>query len=54
LYQKYFSKRYGAVYKRLQNRALTEALLPEFLIPYENVEPFCAFLARFNSTFFLP
>jgi RNA polymerase sigma-70 factor (family 1) len=32
LYQKYFSKLYGAVYKRLQNRALTEEVVQELFI----------------------
>ena len=33
LYQKYFSKLYGAVYKRLQNRELTEEIVQELFIP---------------------
>ena len=32
LYQKYFSKLYGAVYKRLQNRELTEEIVQELFI----------------------
>ena len=32
LYQKYFSKLYGAVYKRLQNRELTEEVVQELFI----------------------
>lgn len=32
LYQKYFSKLYGSVYKRLQNRALTEEVVQELFI----------------------
>jgi RNA polymerase sigma-70 factor (family 1) len=32
LYQKYFSKLYGAVYKRLQNRELTEEIVQELFV----------------------
>ena len=32
LYEKYFSKLYGAVYKRLQNRELTEEVVQELFI----------------------
>jgi RNA polymerase sigma-70 factor (ECF subfamily) len=53
LYQKYFSKLYGAVYKRLQNRELTEEIVQELFL-YGKGEPFYQFLPLLKPIFFLP